>query len=55
METLELINEFLESLEVERGRAKNTIDAYRLYLERFYELPADFVCAKPPASTTLIW
>lgn len=43
METLELINEFLESLEVERGRAKNTIDAYRLYLERFYELTADFV------------
>ncbi len=43
METLELINEFLEALEVERGRNKHTIDDYRLYLERFYELTADLV------------
>lgn len=43
METLELINDFLEALEVERGRNKHTIEDYRLYLERFYELTADLV------------
>ncbi|MBR3368834.1 tyrosine-type recombinase/integrase [Candidatus Saccharibacteria bacterium] len=43
METLELINDFLEALEVERGRNKHTIEDYRLYLERFYELTTDLV------------
>ncbi len=43
MQTLELINDFLEFLEVERGRSKNTIDNYRLFLERFYELTCDLV------------
>ena len=33
-----LIEDFLESLEVERGRSLKTIDNYRRYLERFYEL-----------------
>ncbi len=31
----ELINDFLEHLEIESGRSKKTIDNYRLYLERF--------------------
>ena len=43
MEVLELINDFLESMEVERGRSKKTIENYRLYLERFYELTSEFV------------
>lgn len=34
----ELINEFLEYVEVERGRSEKTIDNYGLYLARFLEL-----------------
>ena len=33
-----LIDDFLEYLEVERGRSQKTIDNYRLYLYRFYEI-----------------
>lgn len=33
-----LIDDFLEHLEVERGRSKKTIENYRLYLYRFYEI-----------------
>lgn len=43
MEMLELINDFLEALEIERGRSKKTIENYRYYLEHFYELTSDFV------------
>ena len=33
-----LIDDFLEHLEVEKGRSKKTIENYRLYLYRFYEI-----------------
>lgn len=46
METLELINDFLESLEVEKGRKKNTIEDYRHYLELFYEITSEYVSEK---------
>lgn len=35
MDLSELIEDFLEHLEVESGRSKKTIENYRLYLERF--------------------
>lgn len=35
MDIYELINDFLEHLEIEAGRSKKTIENYRLYLERF--------------------
>lgn len=38
MELSELIEDFLEHLEIEAGRSKKTIENYRLYLERFYEI-----------------
>ena len=38
MDIYDLINDFLEHLEVESGRSKRTIDNYRLYLERFVEI-----------------
>ncbi len=41
MEINDLINDFLEHLEVESGRSKKTVDNYRLYLERFYEIALD--------------
>ena len=34
----ELIPDFLESLEIEKGRSTRTIENYRLYLNRFFEL-----------------
>lgn len=34
----DLIEDFLEHLEIEQGRSKKTIDNYRLYLERFLEI-----------------
>ena len=34
----DLIEDFLEHLEVESGRSKKTIENYRLYLERFLEI-----------------
>lgn len=43
MEINDLINDFLEHLEVESGRSKKTIDNYRLYLERFYEIALDIM------------
>ncbi len=39
----ELINDFLEHLEVEAGRSKNTIDNYRHYLERFTMLSEEIL------------
>ncbi len=38
MDVSNLINDFLEHLEIESGRSKKTIENYRLYLERFYDL-----------------
>lgn len=35
MDISELIDDFLEHLEIEAGRSKKTIENYRLYLERF--------------------
>ena len=35
---VDLINDFLEHLEVESGRSKKTVENYRLYLERFAEI-----------------
>jgi len=34
----DLIQDFLEDLEIERGRSINTVRNYRLYLEKFYDL-----------------
>ncbi len=39
----DLIEEFLEHLEIESGRSKKTIDNYRLYLERFLELSSEIL------------
>lgn len=35
MQVVDLIEDFLEHLEIEAGRSKKTIENYRLYLERF--------------------
>lgn len=40
---VDLIEEFLESLEVESGRSLKTVENYRLYLERFYELASELI------------
>ena len=39
----DLIEEFLEHLEVESGRSKKTIDNYCLYLERFLEISQEIL------------
>lgn len=38
-----LIDDFLESLEVERGRSLRTIENYRLYLNRFLDLASELI------------
>ena len=43
MEVNDLINDFLEYLEVEGGRSKKTTENYRLYLERFYEIAQEIL------------
>ena len=43
MDILDLINDFLEHLEIEAGRSKKTIDNYRLYLERFYDVSREIL------------
>lgn len=43
MDINELIGDFLESLEIERGRSKKTIENYRLYLFRFYSLTSSLL------------
>ena len=43
MDLSELINDFLEHLEIEAGRSKKTIDNYRLYLERFLMLAQEIL------------
>ena len=42
MYILDLIEDFLEHVEIERGRSKKTVENYRLYLERFYEISSEF-------------
>ena len=39
----DLIEDFLEHLEMESGRSKKTIENYRLYLERFYEIVSEIL------------
>ena len=39
----DLIEEFLEHLEIEAGRSKKTVDNYRLYLERFLEITQEIL------------
>ncbi|MDO4611900.1 MAG: tyrosine-type recombinase/integrase [Candidatus Saccharibacteria bacterium] len=39
----DLIKEFLEYLEIEKGRSVRTIENYRLYLERFLEIATDIL------------
>ena len=41
MDIYDLINDYLEHLEVEAGRSKKTVDNYRLYLERFAEIATE--------------
>ena len=43
MDISELIEDFLEHLEIEAGRSKKTIENYRLYLERFYEIACEIL------------
>ena len=43
MDIYDLINDFLEHLEVEAGRSKKTVENYRLYLERFVEISLDIL------------
>lgn len=42
----ELINEYIEHLEVEGGRSANTASNYTLYLERFIEFTDDIIVEK---------
>ena len=39
----DLIEDFLEHLEVENGRSRKTVENYRLYLERFLELSQEIL------------
>jgi len=39
----DLIEDFLEHLEIESGRSKKTIENYRLYLERFLEIVSEIL------------
>jgi len=41
MKTSELVKDFTEYMEVERGRSKDTIRNYTLYLDRFVEATDD--------------
>lgn len=41
----DLKEDFLQSMEIERGRSVRTIDNYRYYLERFYEIASEYVSA----------
>lgn len=42
----ELVNDFIEHLEIEGGRSQNTLQNYQLYLERFMEFSGDLPVAK---------
>ena len=42
----EALEDFLESLEVEGGRSKKTVENYRLYIERLVEFTEDVPVSK---------
>lgn len=49
----DLINDFLEYVEIERGRSRHTIENYALYLARFLELTEeDFEAGLKPSDIT---
>ena len=39
----DLIEDFLEYLEIEKGRSRRTVDNYKLYLNRFYEITSEII------------
>lgn len=39
----DLLNDFLEHLEIESGRSKKTVENYKLYLERFLEICSEIL------------
>lgn len=39
----DLLNDFLEHLEIESGRSKKTVNNYKLYLERFLEICSEIL------------
>ena len=43
MDIYDLINDFLEHLEIDSGRSKKTVENYRLYLERFVEIALEIL------------
>ena len=43
MDIYDLVNDFLEHLEIESGRSKKTVENYRLYLERFIEIAQEIL------------
>lgn len=47
--------DFLDYLEVERGRSLKTIENYSLYLNRFYEFAGDIKCSKITLNTVSKW
>lgn len=48
----ELITDFLEHLEIERGRSKKTAENYRRYLVRFHEISLNLFDEDPELRTT---
>ena len=43
MDLAELVEDFLEHLEIESGRSRKTVENYRLYLERFLILAQEIL------------
>lgn len=43
MDINELINDFLEHLEIEAGRSKRTVENYKLYLDRFFNIVTEIM------------
>lgn len=43
MNVSDLIQDFLEYIEIEHGRSVKTVENYRLYLERFYDIASEWV------------
>ena len=43
MDMYDLLNDFLEHLEIESGRSKKTVENYKLYLERFLEICSEIL------------
>ncbi|MDO4872231.1 MAG: tyrosine-type recombinase/integrase [bacterium] len=47
----EALEDFLESLEVESGRSRKTVENYRLYIERLIEFTGDILVSKIDSET----